>query len=120
VYNNAAISRSAGTFQPAAFEITLPEETPDKLPQVQLSIDNVDKSMSTALRTLTGRVNVMMEVVLASSPNTIEVGPFTFQLMSCSYDAEKLTGVLGLEDDLLNTAFPGATYTPANSPGLFS
>jgi hypothetical protein len=119
VFNNEPITRYAGVFEPAAFEVTLPEDEQDKLPQIQLSIENVDRSISEAVRTIVGRVNVTMELVLASSPNVLEVGPFTFQLMSCTYDAMKLTGVLGLEDDLLNTSFPSLTYTPNNSPGLF-
>ena len=55
VYNNQPVVRTAGTFQPALFSITLPEETPDQIPEIQLSIDNVDKSISNLLAGLYGR-----------------------------------------------------------------
>lgn len=119
VYNNIAVTRSAGVFQPALFDINMPEESQDRIPQIQLTIENIDRAMSDAIRTITGRVNLMMEIVLASSPNTVEAGPFNFQLLSCNYDADKLSGTLGLDDDVLNTTFPSLMYTPNNSPGLF-
>ena len=114
------LQRTAGTFQPFAFDVSLPNEQDDKLPQVQMTIDNIDNEILQAIRNIPGqRPAVMLEVVLASSPNTVEAGPFDFSILSINYSDATIQGTIGFEDDLLNTAFPADTYTPTNSKGLF-
>jgi hypothetical protein len=113
------VERASGVYHPALFDVSLPEESPDQVPKVTLTIDNVDRSITDAVRTISGRVKVTMEVVLASNPDAVEAGPFEFYLLSCVYDSDKVSGTLGFEDDALNTAFPKDTYTPSNSPGIF-
>ena len=114
------LQRTAGTFQPFAFDVSLPAEQDDKLPQVQMTIDNIDNEILQAIRNIPGqRPAVMLEVVLASSPNTVEAGPFDFSILSINYSDATIQGTIGFEDDLLNTAFPADTYTPTNSKGLF-
>jgi hypothetical protein len=58
------------------------------------------------------------EVVLASSPDTVEAGPFTMTLVAAEYDALVVTGELAFED-VLNEPFPGHGYIPSEYPGLF-
>jgi hypothetical protein len=112
--------RTAGTFTPFAFDASLPNEQDDQLPQPMITIDNVDNEILKAVRTVPmPRPTLTMEVVLASSPNTVEAGPFEFSLLSAPYNDATIQGSIGFEDDFLNTAFPAATYTPVNSKGLF-
>ena len=114
------LARSAGTFTAFPFEITLPPDTDDTaVPQVQLSIDNVDRQIVDAIRGLSSAPSVTLEVVMASSPDTVEAGPFAFELTNAQYDALVVTGTLGYEDDLLNQPFPADTFTPGNSAGVF-
>lgn len=114
------LQRTAGTFQPFAFDVSLPNEQDDKLPQVQMTIDNIDNEILQAIRNVPGqRPAVTLEVVLASSPNAVEAGPFNFSILSINYNDATIQGTIGFEDDLLNTAFPADTYTPTNSKGLF-
>lgn len=110
--------RNAGTFQAFAFDIDLPGEGGTGAREVQIKIDNVDRQIVQALRSLAGPPQVTLEVVLASSPNTLESGPHNFRLKSAHYDALVVTGSLGFESDLLNQPYPAATFTPTNSPGL--
>jgi hypothetical protein len=112
--------RTAGTFQPFAFDVSLPAEQDDKLPQVTMTIDNIDNVILVAIRNLAGeRPKVTLEVVLASQPYIVEAGPFDFSILSINYSDASIQGTIGFEDDLLNTAFPADTYTPTNSKGLF-
>lgn len=107
------------TFQPFAFDVSLPNEQDDQLPQVTVTIDNIDNEILQAIRTIPGqRPKVVMEVVLASQ-GTVEAGPFDFSILSINYSDASIQGTIGFEDDLLNTAFPADTYTPTNSKGLF-
>jgi len=100
------------------FQITMPSETEDQLPRVQLNIDNVDRSIIDEIRTLTGPPTLTLSVVLASDPDTIEAGPFEMSLQNVSYNALTITGNL-VGDDILNEPYPGEAYTPQNFPGLF-
>ena len=121
VYDQNPLVRSVGTFEPFAFALNLPNEQDDSPPTVQMSIDNVDNQILQAVRNLPSgvRPDIKLEVVLASSPDVVEKGPYDFKFLSTDYDEASLTGTIGFEDDILNTAIPGDTYTPINSRGLF-
>jgi hypothetical protein len=58
-------------------------------------------------------------VVLASSPNTIEAGPFAMSLQQAQADAQTITGTLGYESDIFSQQVPAQQYLPTSSPGLF-
>ena len=122
VCNNEPIQRAAGEFEPFAFQLNLPDEAEDQVPQVSITIDNVDTKILQSVRSLPAgeRVSLSLEVVLASSPDTVEVGPLAFKFLSVDYDSAQVTGTLGFDDDLLNVAFPRQQYTPVNSPGVFA
>jgi hypothetical protein len=121
VNDQVPLVRTAGTFQPFAFDASLPNEQDDQLPQPTISIDNIDNEILKAIRTIPlPRPTITLEVVLASSPNTVEAGPFIFSVLSAPYDDAAIHFSIGFEDDLLNTAFPAQTYTPVNSKGLFN
>jgi Domain of unknown function (DUF1833) len=100
------------------FQVALPDEREDALPQVQLRIDNVDRRIMEGIRMLTTTPTVTMEVVLASSPDTVERGPFNFRLAGIDYDALVITGTLAPED-VLNEPACQFSFTPALFPGLF-
>ena len=86
---------------------------------MQVSVDNVDLAVNEQLRTLSGMPTVTLEVVLASQPDTVEAGPFEFNLQSITSTAETIDGTLGFEDDVFAQQVPGQNYLPSNSPGLF-
>lgn len=119
VNNTQPVVRSAGTYQPYPMQLSLPAQRDDQLPQVDIVIDNVDREVLRQIRLLVGVPQVTMEVIMASSPDTVEAGPFDFALKQASYDVLAITGTLGYEDDILNQQVPAMTYTPTNSPGLF-
>lgn len=118
VNNTQDLVRAAGTFTAYPFEITFPSQEEDRLPQPRLRIDNVDRGILVALRALRGPVTVTLDAVMASSPNTVEAGPFVFSLRGAPYDANAIEGVLGFED-VLNEPFPKDTFTPQLFPGMF-
>jgi len=119
VTSDAVDTASRGyTYKPFPFLVSLPEERDDALARVRLTIDNVDRSIIAALRPLTSPPTVTLEVVLASSPDTLEAGPFDFTLRNVEYDALTITGDLMFED-VLNEPFPAGSFTPASYPGLF-
>lgn len=119
VNNTEPVVRSGGTWHPYPFEITLPEDSDSANPTVSIKIDNIDRQVTRALKDYAGVPKCTVEVVLASSPNTVEVGPLDFAVLAVDYDALAITGTLGYEEDFLNQAVPAQTYSPSNSPGMF-
>jgi hypothetical protein len=57
--------------------------------------------------------------VLASSPDTVEAGPFAMSLQSADATAQTITGTLGYEQDIFAQQVPAQQYLPTSSPGLF-
>ncbi len=118
VNNTVDIVSNGNTFIGFPFFIDMPQERDDQLARVTLTIDNVDRQIVTAVRSLTSAPSVVMEIVLASDPDTIEAGPFSFTMRDVRYDSLVVEGELSFED-VLNEPYPGDSFTPATHPGLF-
>lgn len=117
--DNQIVTSRGYDYAPFPFSITLPDEDDDSPPQVKLRVDGVDRTIIYEVRRVTGDpITVRIYVVLASSPDTIEVGPLEFTLRDVEYDAISIEGTL-LYEDLLNQSYPKDTFTPSKFPGLF-
>lgn len=111
------VSRS-NTFYFSAIEITLPASAPDQAPRARLAIDNVDRTLMADLRTLTSPLSVLLEVVRADAPDTVEFSVPGFQLRDITYSPQRVEGALTLRD-IARDPFPAARFTPGAFPGLF-
>lgn len=120
VHDKQDLTRSDGTYIAFPFKVNLPSDSEDNIPKVNITIGNVDQTIIKELRKLTDPPTIRLEVVLASSPNTVEVGPFDFELKNISYDAFQITGELGYAEDFLNEPFPKDTFNPNTARGMFS
>jgi len=118
VNNTKNIVSNGNTFIGFPFFADMPQERDDRLARVTLTIDNVDRQIVTAVRSITSPPSATMEVVLASDPDTVEAGPFSFTLRDVRYDSLVVEGELSFED-VLNEPYPGDSFTPATHPGLF-
>lgn len=109
---------TAVTFAGGYFGIELPEEAGENISTVRVTIDNVDRAIVAAIRSANTPPDCNMWVVLRSSPDVVEAGPYYLTLESASYDAMTVTGELAFED-VTNRRYPAHEYTPSNTPGLF-
>ena len=109
---------SAVTFAGGFFGIELPEEAGENISSVRLSIDNVDREIVAAIRRASEPPEVRMWIVLRSSPDVVEAGPYYFVLEGSEYSAAVVTGELSFED-ITNRRFPKHEFTPHLTPGLF-
>jgi hypothetical protein len=110
---------NGNTFVPFPFDIALPrqdDETSGAL--ARLTIDNADRRVTEALRSVNSAPQVDLEVVLASDPDTVEATWPTFQLTNARVTLETVEGDLVLEI-YDQTAFPSARMDPENFPGIF-
>ena len=111
------VSRSQ-TFLYCPIDVTLPSSSAEQQPRARLAVDNVDRSLMADLRTLTAPMDVLLEIVRAAAPDTVELSIAGFQLRDVSYSAERIEGSLLLRD-LRRDPFPAGRFTPSLFPGLF-
>ena len=118
VNNTENITSQGREFIAYPFEIALPQESPDQMPSVQFRIDNVDKSIVTAIRAINSAATLSLELVLASNPDVIEAGQFNYSLLDVSYDVLSVTATLAYEN-ILSEPFPSGGFIPSDFAGLF-
>lgn len=105
------------TYVGIPFEIELPQEDADELGAATISVPNIERSITTAIRAISTPVTATIMVVLASSPNTVEIEFTGLTLREVMYDAESITGILRFETLVIEPIT--FTITPARFPGLF-
>ena len=100
-------------------QIALPGEEEAGAGQCSLVLNFVTREAIDLIRThLTSPVNVQIDLVLASSPNTVEATFTGFKITNVTYNADQITFDLNMVS-LSREPFPCFTFTPANFPGLF-
>ena len=100
------------------FQITLPTEEAQSIPRAQLRIDDVTRYLTPTIRSITSPPNLLIELVLKTTPNVVEASFSGLQLASIGYDANSMTADLSLPSLILEP-FPGGTFTPSYFPGMF-
>lgn len=118
VNNQVDVVSRGNSYLGVAFMVSLPDERDDSPARVTISLDNVDRALVSAIRTLTVAPTITLEVVFSAALDTVEAGPFAFTLRNVDYTADTISGELRFED-FLNESFPADSFTPNNFPGLF-
>lgn len=119
-YNTETVHRTDGDYLPYPFQINIPESSDNEAPTVNLTVDNTDLTVNDKIRSLVGMPTVTFSVVLASSPDTVEVGPYQMSLQTAQATAQTISGTLGFEQGIFSQAVPSQTFVPSSSPGLFT
>jgi hypothetical protein len=100
------------------FEFNLPDDRSDSPPRVSLEVDNTQRELITLLRSISSAAFIKMEVVLASSPDNVEIELPSLQLATGTMD-ENTVKIDLIVDGLINEPFPAGLFTPGAFPGLF-
>lgn len=117
VNNPVNITSGGNVYLAAAFNVTLPDDG-ESVPVVTLEIDNVDRGIMDAARAISTPPTCSIFVVISSTPNTIEAGPFDMTMSDVNYSAAKISATL-IYEDLLNEPFPAPSFNAVLFPGLF-
>lgn len=112
------IESNGETFIFMPFEIWLPRDDKTGTVSARLSVQNIDRRIVETARAVTQPVNVLIQCVLASDPDIIEIEFDNFQLSNVKYDVMSVEGDLTLNYWGLEP-FPSWCFTPSNFPGLF-
>lgn len=100
------------------FELSLPDDDETRPPRARLTIDNIERQIMTAVRNLTTAPTVLIEIIRAADPDTVEARFADFKLLNVQYDAHVIQGDISVED-FTTEPFPAHTFSPSLFPGLF-
>ncbi|MBX5239344.1 MULTISPECIES: DUF1833 family protein [unclassified Rhizobium] len=100
------------------FDFTLPDDRSDAPPRVQLTMDNIDRTLVSILRTFTTPPAVKLEIILASDPDVVEITMPVLQMSDATMDDHAISVTL-VADALVNEPHPAGQFTPGSFPGLF-
>ncbi len=112
------ITSNSEIFPYYPFDINLPSDEAENVPQAKLTIDDVDQTLIEAIRELDHAPTVRLMVVLADNPDTVEVDFADFTFTNIGYDALTITGTISVEN-FMSEPFPGDTIVPSKFIALF-
>lgn len=106
-----------------AFDFIKPEVNSSGVPQMQITIDNVDRIIGASIEGALGSTD-LVEVTYREYISTDLTGPqndppITLQVMAVTVDMFRVTATCGFPD-LMNRKFPTLEYTSETFPGLVS
>lgn len=117
--DHADITSRGNLFVALAFTVTFGEDAEDTVPKARLRIDNVDRRITEAVRSITTRPSVTIEVVRKDDPDTLEMALEDYKITEVDYNAMEVSGEVSLENFLLEP-YPSAVFDPGRFPGGFA
>ena len=118
VNNNEPITSNGQVYDPYPFALTLPMSDGERQVELILQIDNVDQTLTHAIRELLTPPIIKLEMVLSGSPDTVERTIDFLRADFISYDSMSVQFRLRPEN-IMGRKFPSSKYTPARYPDLF-
>lgn len=115
--NPENIVSGGNTYIAYPFEIGFANDN-DESPQIELRIGNIDRDVMNSIEQLTAPPVFTVQVVLFSTPNTVEKTYTLFKLRDVTADAMWIAGVLG-QDRISTEIWPKQRATRARCPSLF-
>jgi hypothetical protein len=100
------------------FQLVLPESSDDAPPSAKLVLTNVERELVPLIRSYHAPATVLIELILASSPNVVELSIADLQIVQCTYDVQEMQFSLGYPS-LSTEPIPALSFTPNFFPGLF-
>jgi hypothetical protein len=116
--NGESVTHLGQVYQAFPFQMDLPDEEPEAQAVMRWSMDNTDLSFIEEFRKATGPITAEAFWVLASQPDTIEIGPLITELRGFEYDESTIGGTLQVAP-LMEQAFSKRQFNPVNTPAIF-
>jgi len=98
--------------------VMLPDDLGERAPTARLMIENVSRQIVEKIRGISIPALGKLELVLASSPDDVEIGYPDFEIKRAQYNANIITLELSI-DALTDEPYPADTFNPSGFPGLF-
>lgn len=113
------ITIEGNTFFACRFDLTLPDDQDQKVPQARLEVDNIGRELTQWLEQSQGGkgAKCRMLMVLRSNPENLEFD-MTLDLTGLEITNFRVSGDLGFKNTLMQSAV-AVRYDPTTSPGNF-
>lgn len=106
------------TYVYAPLFIQLPDDVDERAPQARLGIENINRDLIALIRSVSTPGKCRLQLVLASTPNTVEIDFPELDWQSANYSGTVLSFSFGI-DALDKEPYPAGTFNPAYFPGLY-
>ena len=118
VNNTKDIVSRSNTYMAFPMKIRLPIDDGETAKEIAIQFDNVSLELIEEVRSVTTRIGVKLEMILASMPDVVQMSQEDLFISSISYNARSISARLVM-DSFLNTEMTSERYNPSNFPGLF-
>ncbi len=118
VNNSEDIISRGDTFLAFPVSIRLPADDGESQRQVAIEFDNVSRFLTDSIRSVVTPIDVKLEMILASIPDTVQMSLEELKVQNLTYNSNRISARLIL-DNFLNVELTSERYTPNNFPGLF-
>lgn len=118
----SGVTLSGETYTYYPFTIALPDDRDGAMPEVQLQLSDigVDRNILAALRTIDSPPTLRIfvgRVPPGGGDVEVEYAPLPFVWRALDYDAATIQGVLKMDQNFLDEAYPGHFFLPADGFG---
>lgn len=118
VRNTVQVEHQGETYIPFPFDVALPDEEAEQLAVVDWTALNASNELVELFRSISGPISGRIFLVLARTPDLIEVGPLELEMRAFEYDASTIRGTMVIEP-ILDAVFGSLSMDNVNAPGLF-
>ena len=120
VNNFEDVTSNGDTYTAYPFKTTPPHQKDGEMPTITLTIDAVDQTLVAAIRLAPiGTVEIQHEMILASDPDTVIVGPWIYELKTVRGNRQTIELVMQYEP-IAYLPWPQGRFTPTDFPSMFA
>ena len=98
--------------------IILPDEAESSASRCSITMFDVTRYVMPIARTINGKPKVTLEVILTSTPDTVEASFSNLYITNFNYSVDQVTADLSMINYEVEP-FPQYSFTPVHFPGLF-
>ncbi|MGY6273454.1 DUF1833 family protein [Achromobacter denitrificans] len=119
VNDTAPIEMEGNHFFDTRFDLTLPDDQDEQVPEARLEVDNIGRELTQWLEKSQGGKGAKCRILMAlrSNPDNIEFD-MTMDLTGLEVANFRVSGALGFKNTLMQSAV-AVTFNPTTSPGTF-
>ena len=100
------------------FDLVVPDDSPDRPPQANLTVSNIDRQMTAFLESSVIPPTVTIEIIMASAPDVVEAAWSGLTLRNVKYNVQSISGSLTYEK-MATEGYPRGVFSPSYFPGMF-